>query len=125
MRRTINADTAAHTRSNAEAEQQQAALGVSLPGPDRFHRYRSGTGRRPPVLCGTATGPPRPPGMGTLSSGCPGRVLPDSASCGSICEGVWDDGLAPLSGVAWGPPGSAPTGSNTRVLAAVVPYPST
>lgn len=120
MRGTINADTAAHTRSNVEAEQQQAALGVSLPGPDHFHRYRSETGRQPPVLCGTATGPPRPSGTGTLSSGFPGRAVPDSASCESICEGVWDDGLAPLSGVAWGPRSSAPTGSNTRVLAAEV-----
>lgn len=125
MRRTINADTAAHTRSSVEAEQQQAALGTSLPGADHFRRYRSETGRQPPVLCGTATGPPRPPGTGTLSSGFPGRVVPDSASRESICEDVWDDGPAPLSGVAWAPPSSAPTGSNTQVLAAEFPYPST
>lgn len=46
-------------------------------------------------------------------------------SCESICKDVWDNGVAPISGVAWGPRSSAPTKSNTEVFAARVPQPST
>lgn len=103
---------------------------MSLPGSHHCHHCHSEKDKQLSVLCHTArgsvaTGHHRHSQMDTLSSAFPGRAVRDSVSCESIYKDVWDNGVAPTSGVAWGPRSSAPTKSNTEVFAAKVPYPST
>lgn len=108
----------------------QQAPHVFLPGSHHCHHCHSEKDKQLSVLCHKARGS-APTGRrhrsrtDTQSSDSPGRVVPESVSIESICEGVWGSGVAPLSGAAWGRRSSAPTKSSTGARAAKVPRPST